>query len=726
MAPKVQKRPAKWKISYELTYGLVVAERAASDGSVISAKCLFCEYVGREAVTVGPLPTGGSRKRARTVTVKYYRAPFRVDNMRAHAESQHKEKWLEYKVLCDADKKIFFDGVTPISNTLRAHFDGENHIRFDVERDIVQVLVGDLLFDPEAEGAAVEKEAALRFFTVLEDSESESDDEDEDEEKDYTVFIKSSRLFHLIVRFVARGASFRMAEGLASDVKEVTQMSCFVGASRERVTHFVRMVCVSNLQIIGHCLRGVYAFGIAFDVGAKGGTNYLDIRARFVHKSALVNVHLLAIPLHDGKRAPALFTAATKMLNVLAPEWKSQLIGVSTDGEPTMTGCITGVATQFARATTNPCVEVWCGLHQVDLVVQAEYLLLFDEEFVSILTTMIGHLRRQFNLIASMGSKCPIFADTRWVSMKRVTFWLCREGVVVRDYLDGKNASCSPPLSWWVLTIAVNAVACEISVVVCRLQGLRTRLQEQESEIKKLVRNLAELGSVDGPLTSAEIASLNPLIHVSRGDYCCSLQSARDFIDDQGSFAMNSMNDLPAGEVDMVVKSVAGLFCGLLGGLSKIVAVRAASAAPAEEQIGSCVPSSLSTTRPSVFCDLVQRQNGRLTSAGWSQTKIEGIESEHRDFLRAYRDEQGFKSAVDSKALATADYDELWECCADRFPLLQEFCGGLAVVFPNTATVESDFSVIGWEKDDYRKSLGDFSLEGILQCKQYKLVSILK
>jgi hypothetical protein len=31
-------------------------------------------------------------------------------------------------------------------------------------------------------------------------------------------------------------------------------------------------------------------------------------------------------------------------------------------------------------------------------------------------------------------------------------------------------------------------------------------------------------------------------------------------------------------------------------------------------------------------------------------------------------------------------------------PLVQQFCGGLASGFPNTASVESDFSAINWEK----------------------------
>ena len=54
------------------------------------------------------------------------------------------------------------------------------------------------------------------------------------------------------------------------------------------------------------------------------------------------------------------------------------------------------------------------------------------------------------------------------------------------------------------------------------------------------------------------------------------------------------------------------------------------------------------------------------------------------------------------------------------FEILRDFCGGIAMVFANTASVESDFSLLGWEKDKYRLSITDLSLEGILHCKQYK------
>ena len=47
-------------------------------------------------------------------------------------------------------------------------------------------------------------------------------------------------------------------------------------------------------------------------------------------------------------------------------------------------------------------------------------------------------------------------------------------------------------------------------------------------------------------------------------------------------------------------------------------------------------------------------------------------------------------------------------------------------VFPGTSTVESDFLIINYKKDDYWKSLTNFSLEGILHSKQFKELNEIK
>jgi hypothetical protein len=56
---------------------------------------------------------------------------------------------------------------------------------------------------------------------------------------------------------------------------------------------------------------------------------------------------------------------------------------------------------------------------------------------------------------------------------------------------------------------------------------------------------------------------------------------------------------------------------------------------------------------------------------------------------------------------------------------LENFCSGLATGSPGTANVESNFSILKWEKDDGRTTLTDFLLEGIMHAKQNKQTSKL-
>jgi hypothetical protein len=48
-----------------------------------------------------------------------------------------------------------------------------------------------------------------------------------------------------------------------------------------------------------------------------------------------------------------------------------------------------------------------------------------------------------------------------------------------------------------------------------------------------------------------------------------------------------------------------------------------------------------------------------------------------------------------------------------RFEHLRMFCGGLANAFANTTSIESDFNIMKWGKNDFRQSMMNMMLEGI-------------
>ena len=104
----------------------------------------------------------------------------------------------------------------------------------------------------------------------------------------------------------------------------------------------------------------------------------------------------------------------------------------------------------------------------------------------------------------------------------------------------------------------------------------------------------------------------------------------------------------------------------------------------------------------------------------WTEELIDKLELQHRQLLVAYQHESSLKSAL-NECDGNTSFEYGWSIIkgASRFDILMDFCGGIATIFPNTATVESEFSMLSWEKDEYRKSLTDLSLEGIMQCKQF-------
>jgi hypothetical protein len=101
----------------------------------------------------------------------------------------------------------------------------------------------------------------------------------------------------------------------------------------------------------------------------------------------------------------------SKILSTLFPNWTEKLIGITTNGASNMTGYHAGLATCIERVANAGFFRVWSAAHQLDLVVQARFKSMFNEQFVHIIQGITGYLRRQKNLITSMKSTCPRFID---------------------------------------------------------------------------------------------------------------------------------------------------------------------------------------------------------------------------------------------------------------------------------------------------------------------------
>jgi len=105
-----------------------------------------------------------------------------------------------------------------------------------------------------------------------------------------------------------------------------------------------------------------------------------------------------------------------------------------------------------------------------------------------------------------------------------------------------------------------------------------------------------------------------------------------------------------------------------------------------------------------------------------SEQDIEYLEQEFIEFRRSYLHGDYSGSALASSSNGGCVFERAWDKVGPRFSKVREFAGGLATVFPGTATVEADFSAINREANDARSCLLDLSLEGILLARQWHLL----
>lgn len=230
----------------------------------------------------------------------------------------------------------------------------------------------------------------------------------------FTASVKSILKLNLVIKFISVGVSFRQASQLYHVVKDETGLSVLGCISNVDVANHCHIVCAINLQYLKEIFTKLWAFSIAFDAGNNAGTAYLDLRMRcFFTDKLCKNFHLLAIPMRERHTGEYQYDLIVRTLDVLAPNWRHQLIGVSSHGAASsMTGCIHGTVTRLGQEAHGNIFRLWCGAHQLDLVVKKAFNKLCDERFLGILTGVTGHLCRQQNFITDMKSSCPTFVST--------------------------------------------------------------------------------------------------------------------------------------------------------------------------------------------------------------------------------------------------------------------------------------------------------------------------
>lgn len=134
--------------------------------------------------------------------------------MKRHVEKQHSKASAEYDVHCIEDKEPYLERRIARSSTLYTRFDGKNKHMFSINKDIVDVIIGGMLFDPDDDTPTCTREKSLAIFVMIKNAADPVDgaeDVDADQDRSREAYIaetKSARCFDLVVGYVAIGVPF--------------------------------------------------------------------------------------------------------------------------------------------------------------------------------------------------------------------------------------------------------------------------------------------------------------------------------------------------------------------------------------------------------------------------------------------------------------------------------------------------------------------------------------
>ncbi|ETK90289.1 hypothetical protein F441_06047 [Phytophthora nicotianae CJ01A1] len=739
----------KFGPKWELKYAVAVTERDQLTQLPTKAVCLMCQAFEREEAV--------GAKRKKTSRVRSFSAPWRPDNMKRHMEQQHPMRWEEYQKLPDGEKRAYFSSredmvmpggdvaVSPMVSeptpSAEAYTLAAQYRAFLIDKDIVEELIAGVLFKTTNDEYQNAWNVPLTF-SLLEEASTGLNNADVDvNESRYVARVESLLKFNMCLKYVAMGISFSQVVPLFQKTTEETGMDMSLSGSaftEQQLACLCRVVCAVNFQTLKDALRRVWAFTIALEKGNGAGSPYLDVRVRFERDGRVFDFHLISVPIREDSPQITQHQGEliVKCLDVVAPGWKSQLIGVSTsDSFSKMPSCARVLVNRLAQSCVASIYCEWGLVLQLEQAIQESFNGLCNQRFMSGLTVLVGHFRRQRVLIREMnGDLCPKFEDGQWRSITNVLEWFVSNRARLVKCVQDTQPTGAPGKEWWITVLAVNSIMERVDGALTMLRGPSAALRSaRRAYVAKLVTDLAVMTGALGPLAVSQQATDT----FEFGDFSVSREATLSFLKEQGSFVINAVNEL---EVDFpaccqaAVESTANFAVSVIARAHQIMLEGDENgnitAAPSAA-MPPFLPQTLCKTRNQVFATHLQSQRVRLLQH-FSADQIELIEDQHRMLRTSYQLDEHVSQQINALP-ATCSFTEAWKDArfgGNDCKLLREFCGAIAcaatdpVVLKNTT--EADFLLINWRRSPFGLSLVDFSLEAVLHAQQYRALSRLR
>ncbi|CAM6023710.1 unnamed protein product [Sphagnum balticum] len=573
-----------WQHSYSRKYGLEVTEQEGA--CVKAARCRFCKYYGRQV----PL---NNRKRGPCKTDQFYTVPFCVDLIVKHLEGQHTDKWAEYVALSPNEQDMFFDSVQPRTNTMYHYMDMEgDEINLVVFTKIVDVIIDEMFFVPKMNS---------------------------------TLLTTTTRLTSVIATEISR--SYVVVTTI-EQTKNTCKIAKLDGLNDTIVGQYVRILVGRALQVISNILASddVWAFVILFDGSQHRGTTFFDVRIRVGVNGVLHNLHMIAMPHFDRHTAANQEAMLVKLLGALFAGWTRKLIGVTTDGEKTNMGHVNGVQVRMVRCVEVKVVQIWCALHQLDLVVHVAVDEVDGDTWLKTTYTLSTYLRKQSNLITEMGETCPKKMN-RWLALGSVLKFYITHVPRIVAFLDerreqvGNVASPFLTSSWWLLTYALAPVIAIIIETVVKLQARDLVICQQRQLLVLLTNDIHDMFKVRHIDDEVDNAFDDLLIadYVRRDNSFVLLVTLCGYVDDLGTRAQAHWLAIDTNEKTIVLETIAQFVIGLSDDIIKVEAERDRANNVAIDLASLVMPMDFVKMQSSTFIsEVIEPRKAQLQAIAWT------------------------------------------------------------------------------------------------------------
>jgi hypothetical protein len=629
------------------------------------------------------------------------------------------------------------------------------------ESKVVSKAVGDIaarLFSKEEDPAA--RTATGLVLQKMSAADDSSDDEDDDESsvEQYVVALPSRATFLRVIDLVSLGLSFVQVAETISQERELFSggRSMLTNVTRRDVTVYTRLVAVLGLEALSSVMQQSWAYALAADSSAHiGGTSYFCVRVRIPPLSMhddICNLHLVAPPMCGSHTGEYMFNVTSEVLGALDPDWRTKLIGATSDGAANMVGSVSGWQTRLcnAAADSESFYLMHCGTHQLNLINGKAIAAIGHEgsNWLEKLHAIVKWLRKQANFIESLGSQSPYYIEVRWTSLEAVLAWWRRNQDEVIAHCLGKDKEIADDVEWWLVLIIVHEHFKAIGGAMRALQGKALLVEGQLEKLEQLRGQIAEMhcitrrsGHTDSRASSKcdELPLSDDLngekityqgsglaTVVACGPWQARLQDIWNGVSKHGLDAWDLHETIVDTEDEesswkaaaaAVTKDVAVLGLTTVQGLSRVLKQERSKDRPIPLP---CRPLPLTDLTSEEFLSRILKLRARLTrnrSAEFVRAACEEHQALKRELLRSPDAKAELKHAA---AAPTASFQSCWRPLLPRYPNLREVAAGLATIFPGSSSVESDFSILKLDKSPQRSNLADLTIEGQFYARQWR------